>query len=322
MKNLETSLTTYLLTHNNESTIEDTLKSILWLESPIVIGDMSSKDKTIEICEKYNAKIFHVHFQDDYSKAKNELLDKTKSMWKLYLEPWESIITGHKNILSAIRNFNPSSHYFQILYQNTVTKDIRLWNKNLKFSNPIFENIIDKTATVLDVIINKKNNPSIPEKEIERLLNIWKQKDPLSEDPYYYQAYQLLALKKYEQFQLLAEKYIAFNRRGMASVMIRYYLAMVCLYSLNDKLKSIKYILECISVRPLMSEFWCLLGDVYYKDNKYEKAKSFYENAIILGKERLKDEWPVEIPKYKDYPKKMIESCQNIVNNSKTFGGL
>jgi tetratricopeptide (TPR) repeat protein len=70
-----------------------------------------------------------------------------------------------------------------------------------------------------------------------------------------------------------------------------------------------------------MSEFWCLLGDCYYAIKDYEKSKSFYENALILGNKRLKnDGWPLEISKYKDYPQKMIESCDKIKSSLIFYG--
>ena len=105
----------------------------------------------------------------------------------------------------------------------------------------------------------------------------------------------------------------------MSAVMIRYHLAMVCVYKLGDHNKAIKYLLECIAARPLMAEFWCLLGDAHYKVRKYDKAVAFYENAIVLGGERLKDHWPIEIPKYEDHPQKMIASCKEILQHSKVF---
>jgi hypothetical protein len=78
----------------------------------------------------------------------------------------------------------------------------------------------------------------------------------------------------------------------------------------------------CLSANVLMAEFWCLLGDAFYKLNKYAKAYSLYENAIILGERRLKsDPWPMDIPKYKSYPRKMIQSCKELLEGEKFLIG-
>jgi tetratricopeptide (TPR) repeat protein len=311
---LEKKLTTYLLTKNNENTIDLALSSILWLNGDIIVGDIGSTDKTLKICKKYNVEVIPIIFQNDYSAAKNKLLNYKKSLWQLYLEPWEQIITGHRAILNIMIETRPVSYYLQILSGQTIAKEIRLWNKNLRFSNPIFESISDKSATLIDsVIIHSKKE--FDEAESEKLLEDWKNTNPISNEPYYYQAYQFLRNNKYQEFISLAEQYTTISKKGPSAVMIRYHLAMINLYVFSNFEKSIKNILECIATRPIMAEFWCLLGDIYYKLKEYKKAISFYENAIILGKKRLKDEWPIEIPKYDEYPKKMISSCQEILKN-------
>ncbi len=311
-------ITTYLLTKNNQTTIDAALQSISWLKGPIIVGDMGSNDKTIEICRRYNTVVVPVVFQDNYSRAKNKLLDSGESLWQLYVEPWEQILTGHRAIIEAAADTKPHAYYLQILTGQTIAKEIRLWNKQLRFTNPVFENVTDSQANLLEpVIIHSKGG--IDKNETERLLSFWKKADPISNEPYYYQAYQFLQNKKYREFASLAEQYITTSKKGISAVMIRYYLAMVNLHVLGNSDKAIRNIIECIAARPLMAEFWCLLADLHYKTNDYKKAISLYENAIILGSKRLKDEWPIEIPKYEEYPQKMINSCQSILQHTKVF---
>ena len=96
---------------------------------------------------------------------------------------------------------------------------------------------------------------------------------------------------------------------------MKYYCSQVNLHLGNIK-KSIEDALYCISFKPEMSEFWCLLGDNYYKQTQYKKSKEFYSNAIIVGKKRKNnDEYPIEIKKYKEYPEKMIENINKILKD-------
>ena len=313
-----TKLTAYMLTRNNEKTIDAALQSVSWLKCDIMVGDMGSSDQIAQICKKHKAKIVPIHFQDDFSRAKNKLLAASDSLWKLYIEPWEQMVTGHKAILEATEGTQPRAYCLQILQGQSITKEVRLWNNNLKFSNPVFESVANNKATLLSpVVIHTQGG--IDEEEAERLLNIWKKADPLSEEVYYYQAYQFLKKKQYREFADLAEQYSSTNKKGMSAIMIRYHLATVNLYSLGDHNKALRNILECIAARPLMAEFWCLLGDLYYKTNAYDKAMSFYENAVMLGGERPQDNWPIEITKYGEHPQKMIASCQEILKHTKVF---
>ncbi len=106
----------------------------------------------------------------------------------------------------------------------------------------------------------------------------------------------------------------------MPSIMNRYYYALICLQKTTKVKPTLQNLSVCLSVKPLMAEFWCLLGDVYYhRLRKFDFAKEFYENAILLGSRRLKlDKWPMDVSKYKDYPEKMINSCNKIIE-AKSF---
>ena len=102
--------------------------------------------------------------------------------------------------------------------------------------------------------------------------------------------------------------------------MMKYYIPQIKLHT-NSIKEAAECAATCLSYRPYMSEFWCLLGDIYYKQKRYKKAKSLYENAIIIGSQRKStDNLPIEIKKYKEYPNKMIENVIKIEKNTNFFG--
>ena len=308
------------MTRNNATTLEDTLKSISKLNATILIGDIGSTDDTYKICKKYNAKIEPIQFNDDYSVVRNLMLKKSKTRWNMHIEPWEILIAGHDEITSVTADNTRQAFYMQVLKGSVISKQIRLWSNGLKFDNPIFETLDDSRATFLgSPIIYTKISKDNPDEEL-KLIELWKKSRPASCEPYYYHACALLKQKKYKKFSMLAEHYLFHKKQGMGSIMMRYYLACVLLYAFNDTKMTIKYTLECIVTRPLMAEFWCLLADVFYKSGKFDKAQAFYENAIVLGQNRLSsDDWPLEIKKYKEYPEIMIASCKEMLEQSTFF---
>jgi cytochrome c-type biogenesis protein CcmH/NrfG len=96
--------------------------------------------------------------------------------------------------------------------------------------------------------------------------------------------------------------------------MARYYLALVQGIIHNEVKEALQNIILCLSENVLMAEFWCLLGDIFIKLDKFDYAVAFYENAILLGSRRLKlDTWPMQISKYQEYPNKMIEECNKLI---------
>ena len=300
MKNL-----TIQIISNCKDDSQKTLDSLKSLESDerveVVVGNIAEREYR------------------DRSEFRNGLI--TQAKWQMYLNSGETLAYGAQDVLEAI-NGTPESYRLPIFQGDIITKQIRLWHieRELKFSNPIFECLIDNEAKDLNVIIYATTST---DPDALEYIKEWKAQFPTSPEPYYYEACVLLSQKKHNEFLSAAEQYLFRDKeKQMPVTMTRYYCAMVHCYVKKDAERAIKNLLSCLSVKPLMAEFWCLLGDVYYHLlKKYKKAASFYENALILGQNRLQsDDWPMEINKYKAYPAKMRASCEEIINNTRHMG--
>jgi len=313
------NLAVQIITYNDEARIQKTLLSLKPINDvTIVVNDLGSSDNTVDICRTFGVKILHLQLQDDYADLRNRLTSEITNQWQLVLQPGEVITQGHR----LLSNLKHSAYYLPIFSNDTIRKEIRLWNKdtNYKFHNLVFENLDCETQHEINAIIYSDEIGDIENKL--KILQIWKQNQPASPDPYYYEACCLLNLGRLDDFERISEHYMFLEskKNSMSAVMNRYYYSLVQLR--KNRLKStLQNINLCICVKPLMAEFWCVIGDVYYHLlNKFDKAKGFYQNAIILGSRRKSnDKWPMEISKYRDYPNKMIESCNNLLNNSVTY---
>ena len=310
------TITINLVTKNNDQTIKSTLESIKELKAKILIGDLGSKDNTIKICRQYdNAEIIPISLNNSMSVAKNLLIKKCKTEWMFFIDPWEVIISGLEDINSLSNSKDKNAYNVNFLQNDLITKETRLWHKdkNLQFKNPVFETV-PNVGLETEIYLVSNNNIKNPLK-IE-LLDQWRSNKPLSNEPLYYLSCVHLSNKEWDKFLNLADLYLYKEVSvTMSFIMTQYYCAMVKCYvkEQQDYNKAIGYILNCIEHKPLMAEFWCLLGDVFYAVSEYEKSICFYENAIILGSKRLKsDAWPMEISKYKEYPNKMIKICKNL----------
>lgn len=83
-------LSVVIITLNEEDRIEDTLKSCTEIADEIVVVDGYSTDRTVEIAEKYEAKIYKNQFID-FGSQKNFALDKAENQWVLNLDSDERI---------------------------------------------------------------------------------------------------------------------------------------------------------------------------------------------------------------------------------------
>jgi len=200
-----------------------------------------------------------------------------------------------------------------IFYNGSLSKEVRVWNTG-RFHNPIFERL-DQDGIDSDIVLY--SGGGIHFEDAMRLLEEWKKEKPTSPQPYYYHACMLLSEGRYEEFIQMAEHYLFIekDKNSLSATMTRYYYAMIQLLYRRKARPALQNLNLCLCANPLMAEFWCLTGDVHYHLLKsFEKAKSFYENAMILGSRRLSSsQWPMEVSKYDEYPQKMIESCEKII---------
>ena len=142
----------------------------------------------------------------------------------------------------------------------------------------------------------------------------WQKINPTTADSYYYESMIHLSKFRYDEFLRSANHFLFLSRETtMPVILTRYYMAMAYVAKKNPH-EAFANLIICLSAKPLMAEFWCLLGDIYYfLQRDFNKAFWFYKAAIALGSRRnIGDTWPVQLSKYNDYPLRMIESCKMI----------
>ena len=79
---------------------------------------------------------------------------------------------------------------------------------------------------------------------------------------------------------------------------------------MNNYQKAIEILLAQLVMNCNIAEFWCLLGDAYMKLGRFDYAKQFYQNAIIMGEFKYDNMWLVDLDKYDIYPKSRIAICE------------
>ena len=80
-----------ILTKNDEKILPLCLENAKVIASEIVLIDLGSEDRTIEIAESYGAKIIYNHGNNSLIEVRNIAIEHAVCDWILFLEPWESI---------------------------------------------------------------------------------------------------------------------------------------------------------------------------------------------------------------------------------------
>ncbi|MEI8270878.1 MAG: glycosyltransferase, partial [bacterium] len=256
-------LTAQILVKNNESVIESCLNSISDLNCQILIGDFGCSDGTIKICKEYGAEIHPLSLNNSLSKARNILIEKSKNKWNIFLEPHEILFQG-KELIPNILERKKIAYNCKIMQGDAIYRQIKLWDKdlNLKFENPVFEEIKSEKFEESEIIFisgEKDNSLSF------ELCKKWMEDQPLNNKAIYYFACCNLFQKNWNSFLNYADLYLhnEKDKTSTSCVMTKYYYAMVKSYITKDFNEAVQKLIECIAEKPLMAEFWCLLGDIY-----------------------------------------------------------
>ncbi len=128
-----------IITFNEEKNIERCLNSLQGVADEIIVVDSFSKDKTKEICLKYNIQFFERKFKD-YSDQKNFAVEQTKYSLILSLDADEELSDElKKNIIQVKKQGKHDAYYFNRItnYCGKWIKhsgwypnhQLRLWNK-------------------------------------------------------------------------------------------------------------------------------------------------------------------------------------------------
>lgn len=115
-----TKLTVIIITKNEAHNIADCLRSVSFADE-VIVYDSGSTDKTVEICQQFNAQVTVTPDWPGDGAQKNRALAKAKGEWVLCLDADERVTPPlAKEIQEAIKQ----THYcaFDIPYQSTYCR--------------------------------------------------------------------------------------------------------------------------------------------------------------------------------------------------------
>ncbi|MFZ4729762.1 MAG: glycosyltransferase [Pseudanabaena sp.] len=79
-------LSTCLIVKNEEQRLPQCLESLRSLADEIIVVDTGSSDRTVAFAKKYQARVFHFAWCDDFSQARNYAIAQAKGKWILVID--------------------------------------------------------------------------------------------------------------------------------------------------------------------------------------------------------------------------------------------
>jgi len=142
-----------MIVKNEEKYLASCLQSIRDIASQIVIVDTGSTDQTLEIVRQFDAQIHLFKWNNDFSAARNETLDKATSDWILHIDADEVLDADSANQFKEllqdtkadafniiVRNFHPPEDMIQ--FKDSVQVRLFRNKKEFRFQNKIHEQIL------------------------------------------------------------------------------------------------------------------------------------------------------------------------------------
>lgn len=140
-----------MIVKNEEKHLANCLSSVKDVVDEIVIVDTGSTDGTVEKAKKFDAKIFHFNWVNDFSAARNFALTKCTGNWVLYLDADEELNPNSLDELNMYKTHSPAGVYCTVKSlgssgtNGSVMKYPRLFANvpGIEFVGKVHEQIVD-----------------------------------------------------------------------------------------------------------------------------------------------------------------------------------
>lgn len=290
-----------VITKNEEKNIVKWLDCMKEIADEIIVVDTGSKDNTVETAKKYDAKVYEIKWENDFSAAKNYAIDRASGDWIIFLDADEyftkrSLIHIKKYILEAMTkkmdgiickivnvNEDDNNRILSSFYNLRIFRN----HKNLRYKNKIHEMISKKGKLNLLQVINDLEiyhtgySEHIIKKKLQRNLDLINEEiNEFGEKPWHYGflADCYYGLKDYENTIKFAQLAIKSGVK-LAGQENNVYRRLIDSYLILNKDE--KIILEIIDIAikffPELPEF------IMDKAHVYIMQKKYYEAEVLLN---------------------------------------
>jgi len=191
----EPRLSLCMIVRDEEERLGECLDTVRGLVDEIVVVDTGSTDRTVELAEKYGARIGHFAWCDDFAAARNESLKLATGDWIMWLDADDRLPVEHHGEIRRLLSEGRDRAYFFVLddrgYESVSCLQMRLFPNldGVTFEMPIHEQVtpslarlgIDTVSTDIAVVHTGYTTPEVVSEKKQRYLGImerWLEEHP------------------------------------------------------------------------------------------------------------------------------------------------
>ncbi|MEH7384273.1 glycosyltransferase [Bacillus sp. JJ1521] len=291
-----------MIVKNEEKFLDRCLSSVKGKVDEIIIIDTGSTDKTKEIAHLFNAQVFDLEWNDDFSYARNASIEKATSEYILVLDADEYLdeTCNIQNILETevdhytvrIKNHLTSGgaifHLAVRLFKNNrglnyfgkIHEHLNVEDKSLNLTHQFANMLINHEGYKEEIVIEKKKH----ERNIKLLL------EEVENNPSGYNYYNLgTQYKANHEYEKAIDAYqIAYPlSKDRLYVKTLLYNMIDCLRQLKRYEDALNVVDASIESFPNYTDFYFLKGKIYEELNYFIDAERAYKQCLKLGEVKL-----------------------------------
>lgn len=282
-------LTIALIVKNEAHQIPRLFKEFALLDPHWLFLDTGSTDKTIDTVVKEGGKILHTKWNDDFSAARNEVLEQVTTPWVMMIDADYSI---RQEDLTKLHHFLQNHHQDLDLietrseFNGACAIHPRLWKTahQLRYRYPVHEYLEVPEGLSLgfcDVVLSATEESDY-HKSRERYVQIME--DFLHDHPedlrmLFYMIADLFFLQDFSRLAVTVQQYLELNPPDEEEVARVLVFMGRALRSLGQLEKAKNMLSAARDLHPQNNESLLVLGDICYQEGLYEEALQMYQEA-------------------------------------------
>ncbi len=284
-----------MIVRNEEKVLGRCLDSVADLVDEIVLVDTGSTDGTKAVAAQYEAKIYDMVWQDDFSAARNYAIEQCVGDYWMWLDADDVVEPDSRLKLRAILE-NPGADVVYLPYHlgcdeagrpamQFYRERIFCREKGYRFSGAVHE-AVSPFGTIRygdAAITHRKEAPGDP----DRNLHIYQKKllrgEPFSPREQYYYARELWEHGAYRAALPILEQFLQTGAGWKADQVGACLLCARCCEKLEQPEMALHYLLQSMRYDVPHPEICCAIGDHFFQRKAYQTAIFWYETARWTG---------------------------------------
>lgn len=291
------TITCCMIVKNEEEILEKCIEHVKNIVDNFVIVDTGSTDKTKEIIKKYGT-VYELPFED-FVTTKNKALEFVTGDYVLWMDADEILYEG----ADLLKIHADESQYDAVFSRITEGPEdysiigmqydrVRMWkNGTFKFAGPgVHEVAVGEGKTIKDIRVSVRHEHLKSDKAVtgrerfEKYITLLK--NSIEQENELYRAWFYLGrtYKDLGNFTEAIDAYIQYlNLPDLTfrdEIWQAHYDISQCYKVLGEYEKASSWAIKAITVDNRRSEAFCLIGDLHFQRQEYDKAIICYQQAI------------------------------------------